>query len=158
SGSAWIGNNGKGRWGGELRFDYQKGDLRLDQGSTQATFAANSYAVRYDVLWHFSDTEARIRPFVAAGPGVKVFRGTGTEAIYQPLSNFALLTRDQDLTPLVSVGAGIKVALTSHAQLRMEVHDYLTPFPNKVIAPAQGAKVDGWLQDIVPMVGLAFTF
>jgi len=38
------------------------------------------------------------------------------------------------------------------------VRDYITPFPNKVIAPAPGAKVGGWLQDFVPMFGVSWTF
>jgi hypothetical protein len=158
SGSAWVGNNGQGRWGGELRADYQKGDLLLNQGGTQASFGANTYALHYDALYHFAGTEARIRPFIGGGAGIKVYRGTGAEQAYQPLSNFALLTKSQDLTPMVSIAAGIKFAVSSHLQFRVEVHDYLTPFPKKVITPAQGASVGGWLQDIVPAVALAYTF
>jgi hypothetical protein len=57
---------------------------------------------------------------------------------------------------LAVAGAGLRVRLSDHLMLRLEVHDYLTPFPNKVIAPAAGAKVGGWLQDFVPSVGLSF--
>jgi hypothetical protein len=158
AGSAWIGNTGRGHLGGELRFDYQLGDLQLSQGSTQTTFGASSYAIHYDVLWHFADSEARVRPFVSAGGGVKAYRGTGTEAAFQPLSSYALLTKEQDLTGLVSIGGGVKVALSPHMQLRLEVHDYLTPFPKKVITPAANSSISGWMQDFVPMVGLAYTF
>ena len=158
AGSVWLGQNGRGHLGGEVRYDYQAGDLELKQGSTQPTFGANTHALHYDFLLHFSDPDAAVRPFVAVGGGIKIYRGTGTEVAFQPLSNFALLTKDQDLTGLVSVGAGLKVKLAPHLQLRLDVHDYLTPFPNKVIAPAAGAKVGGWLQDIVPMGGIAFVF
>ena len=158
SGSAWLGNNRPGRWGGEMRFDYQLGDFQLSQGSQQATFGANSYALHYDFLWHFTDSEARVRPFVAFGGGIKVYRGTGAEQVYQPLSNYALLTKDQDLTGLLSLGVGVKMALSSHAQIRAEIRDYLTPFPKQVITPAANAKVSGWVNDFVPMVGLAYTF
>ena len=158
AGSAWLGNIGRGRWGGELRYDYQMGDLKLSQGSTDAVFAARSHAMHYDVVYHFTDSEAAVRPFISAGGGVKIYQGIGTEQVYQPLSNFALLTKDQDLTGLLSVGAGFKVAIAPRVQLRLDVHDYLTPFPNKVIAPSANAKVGGWIQDIVPMAGLAFLF
>ena len=158
AGSAWLGNIGRGRWGGELRYDYQRGDLQLSQGSTQAVFSAQTHAMHYDVVYHFTESEAAVRPFVSAGGGVKIYRGTGAEQVFQPLSNFALLTKDQDLTGLLSIGAGVKVSIAPRVQLRMDVHDYLTPFPNKVIAPAANAKVGGWIQDIVPMVGLAFLF
>jgi hypothetical protein len=158
AGSVWVGNSGSGHWGGEIRFDYQGGDLALNQGSTSATFGAHSYAAHYDFLYHFAPSEARVRPFVSAGAGIKVYQGTGSEVAYQPLSNYALLTKVQDLTPLVSVGGGIKFAVSSHLQFRVEIHDYLTTFPKKVIVPAQGAGVSGWLQDFVPMAGLAYTF
>jgi hypothetical protein len=158
SGSAWLDNNGQGRWGGELRYDYQAGDLQLSQGGTQASFAAYSQAFHYDFLYHFSDVESTIRPFVAVGAGVKIYKGTGTQVVFQPLNNFALLSQDQDLTALISAGGGIKVKLAPHLVLRLEVHDFLTPFPNKVITPAANAKVGGWLQDVVPMAGPGFTF
>ena len=158
AGSAWVANNGSGHWGGELRYDYQNGALELTQGSTKASFSGVSHAVHYDFLYHFTDGESRIRPFVSAGGGIKIYRGTGTEAVYQPLSNFALLSKDQDLTGLLSVGAGIKMTLAPHLQLRLDVHDYFTPFPKQIIAPAANAKVSGWMQDIVPMIGLAYTY
>ncbi|MGH9559104.1 MAG: outer membrane beta-barrel protein [Bryobacteraceae bacterium] len=155
--SAWLANNSSGRVGGELRIDYQMGDLQLNSGGTSATFGARSYAVHYDVVWHATSSGSKIRPFLAAGAGVKVYQGTGTEVVFQPLSNIALLTQAQDLTPLASAGAGVKIQISPRVQLRAELHDYLTPFPNKVITPADGSKVGGWLQDFVPMVGISFT-
>ncbi len=156
--SAWLTNNGRGHWGGEVRYDYQLGDLSLSSGSTNASFAAQSYAMHYDVLWYATPNGSKVRPFVAAGGGIKVYRGTGNEVVYQPLSGLALLTKGQDLTPLVSVGAGIKAQVSSHIQFRVEVHDYLTTFPKNIITPNQGAKVGGWMQDFVPMVGISYLF
>jgi opacity protein-like surface antigen len=157
AGSVWLGNNRAGHWGGDFRYDYQRGDLQLSSAGTQALFAAQTHALHYDILWQATSGESKVRPFVAFGGGVKIYEGTGTEAVYQPLSNFALLTKDQDLTGLVSVGAGIKFQIAPHVQLRVDVHDYLTPFPKKVITPNVNSKVGGWLQDFVPMVGLSFT-
>lgn len=157
SASAWLGNNGPNHWGGELRADYQIGDLALNGTGTSASFAAQSYAFHYDVLWHFTPRGSKIRPYVALGAGIKVYQGTGSPVAYQPLSNFALLTKDQDLTPLISGGAGVKVQLAPRVQLRFEVHDYATTFPKQVIAPNTGAKVGGWIMDFVPMVGLSYT-
>jgi hypothetical protein len=87
---------------------------------------------------------------------VKIYSGTGTEQAFQPLSNIALLTKTKEVKPMVSVGAGVKVSLAKSVNLRLEVHDYLTPFPQNVIAPAQGSKVSGWLSDLVFMAGLSF--
>jgi hypothetical protein len=153
----WLGNNRADSWGGELRADFQLGSLDVNQDGTKATFAARSYAFHYDVLWHAKPYGSKIRPFLAVGAGVKIYQGTGAQVLYQPLSNFALLTQAQDLTPLVSVGGGVKFQLSPHMQLRAELHDYMTTFPKQVIAPAQGARIGGWLQDFVPTIGVSYT-
>jgi len=156
--SAWLGNNLRGRWGGELRYDYESASLKLSSGSTHASFGANTQAIHYDFLFHFASQEATVRPFVSAGGGVKFFHGTGTETVTQPLMGIGLLTKTTDTTPLLSIGGGIKFNINRRMQLRVEVHDYMTPFPAKVIAPAQGSKTGGWLMDFVPMGALALTF
>lgn len=156
-GSVWVGNNSSAKWGGELRYDYQMGDLQLSQGSTQVSFPAHSQAIHYDFLWHFLGGESPVQPFVAFGAGIKIYEGTGTQVVYQPLSNVALLTQAQDLVPMASVGAGLKFKVATHFQLRVDVHDYLTPFPKQVITPVTN-KTQGWLQDFVPAAGFAFVF
>jgi hypothetical protein len=157
--SAWLGNDSGRLLGGELRYDFEDSSLKLSSGGTTATFAGQTDAVHYDFLLHFTPRGSRIRPFVAAGAGIKLYRGTGAQSAYQsPLQDVAVFTQTKDLTPLVSAGAGVKIAITNNIQLRVEVHDYLTPFPTKVITPASGAHVSGWLQDFVPMFGLSFTF
>ena len=99
-----------------------------------------------------------VRPFVAAGGGVKWYSGTGTEQVYQPLSNIAVFSDVRDMRPLVSVGAGVKFNIAKSALLRLEIHDYLTPFPSTLIAPVSGSTVGGWLQDFVASVGISFGF
>ncbi len=99
--------------------------------------------------------ETAIQPFVAFGGGIKIYQGTGTQVVYQPLSNVALLTQAQDLTPMGSAGVGVKIKIAPHVNLRLDVHDYLTPFPKQVITPLSG-KTPGWLQEFVPAAGLSF--
>jgi len=157
-GSVWLGSySTHNKWGGELRYDYEMGDLALSLGSTQPTFAARTQDLHYDLLWHFTSGESRIQPFVAFGAGIKIYQGTGTQVAYQPLSNIALLTQAQDLVPMASAGAGLKFKLATHLMLRLDVHDYITPFPKQVIAPVTN-KTPGWLQDFAPMAGFAFVF
>jgi len=157
TGGVWLGNNIQGHWSGELRYEYGMGDLALSSGGTTATFGAHTQQFHYDFMWHATSSESRIRPYIAAGAGIKLYQGTGAQVAYQPLSNIALLTQQQDLTPLVSVGGGVKFQLSPHMQIRLDVHDYLTTFPKNVITPNIGGKVGGWLQDIVPMVGISYT-
>ena len=62
--SAWVGNHSGNHWGGEFRYNYQRGDLGLSQGSTQTAFAAEAHSLSYDFVYHFKDGEYRVRPFV----------------------------------------------------------------------------------------------
>lgn len=157
--SAWLDNNiGSGLFGGELRYDHENGDLKLSSGGTNVKFGSQSNAVHYDFLYNFTSSESAVRPFLAAGGGVKWYSGTGTEQVYQPLSNIAVLSDVRDMRPLVSVGAGVKFNIAKSILLRLEVHDYLTTFPSTLIAPVSGSNVGGWLQDFVVSAGLSFGF
>jgi hypothetical protein len=96
--------------------------------------------------------------FAAIGGGLKVFRGTGKEAAYQPLSQFGYFTKTQALKPMASIGGGVKFYITRNVSLRTEFRDYITAFPKELIAPAPGAKFGSILHDFVPMAGLSYEF
>lgn len=155
---AWLGYNNTGRWGGEVRYNFQAGDFMLNSGSSQATFGAATHTMNYDFHYHFRSSEDSIRPYMAFGAGVKLYQGTGTEVAAQPLSKIALLTKTNDMRPVASFGFGVKARLGSNWLLRAEIHDYLSPFPTKVFTPNAGSKVGGWFNDIVPMIGLSYIF
>jgi hypothetical protein len=155
--SAWVDNTiGSGLFGGELRYDYEMGDLKLSSGGTSTTFASRSNAVHYDFLYNFTSSESAVRPYIEAGGGVKWYSGTGTEQVYQPLSNIAVFSDVRDMRPLISVGAGVKFNIAKSAVLRLEVHDYLTTFPSTLIAPVPPSTVGGWLNDFVISAGIGF--
>ena len=156
--SAWLGNNPGRLLGGELRYDYENSGLKLSSSGGDAKFSGHTNAFHYDFVLNMANGEARVRPFLSAGGGVKLFTGTGRESSVQPLSNIGFLTRTTETVGLISLGGGMKFNLTRAAQLRLEVHDNLTPFPESVIAPAAGTKVSGWLQDFVVMAGISFVF
>jgi Outer membrane protein beta-barrel domain len=144
--------------GGEFHYSYLQNDLELSSGGTKATFGAQAHMLHYDFLFYTTSRESRVRPFFAAGAGLKIYRGTGQEVAAQPLSNVALLTRTRNAEALVSLGAGIKCELAPHINLRAEFRDFLTPFPAGVIAPANNARVSGWIHDFTPMAGITFSF
>ena len=152
----WIAHGMYSRISGEVRYSYMRQDLQLSGGS--AKFQGEAHAMHYDVLFHAAKSRAKVQPFVAVGGGFKLYRGTGTEAAYQPLSNFGYLTKTMEWKPMISAGGGVRVALTGHVFLRMEFRDYITPFPSKVITPAPGVKASGWLHDIVPLAGIGVGF
>ncbi len=156
--SAWVGNNNGTMFGGEFRYDYQRGDAQLSSGGSKAAFAAQSHAMHYDFHLHFGKAESPIMPFLAAGGGIKIYQGVGSEVAYQPLSNIGLLTKTSEMKPMVSLGGGIKFRISHSLGFRAEVHDYITPFPKNVITPSANAKVGGFLQDIVATVGISLLF
>ena len=155
---AVAGNDLYERLSGEMHYLYRVSNLKVTGGGQEAGFNGETHTVHYDLLFHTAGRDARVRPFLAGGGGIKVYRGTGTERAYQPASKFALLSKTRELKPLVSAGGGVKVTLTGSLLLRLEFRDYMTPFPTEVVAPAPGASIKGWLHDFVPTVGISIKF
>ena len=155
---AVFGNQMNRLVGGEARFTYQLDDLRVSSGSTKATATANAYALHYDVLVHATSKESAVRPFLAAGAGVKFYRGTGAEPPFQPLSNLVVLTHTHEAQPLISIGGGVKFSVSRRALLRLDFRDYATPLPTSLLAAPGGCKVSGWMHDFVFLVGISTVF
>jgi Outer membrane protein beta-barrel domain len=153
-----FGQNNYKFFGGELRYSFIHNEMELSGSGGKATFSGQAHAIHYDFLVHAAPVGATIRPFVAGGAGVKLYRGTGTEVVSQPLSSYALLTKTSEVKPMVSFGAGVKIRMSDRVQLRVELRDYVTPFPKNVIAPNNGAKVSGWIHDFMPMFGISYLF
>lgn len=144
------------RWlDGEVRYTYHSDDLRVSSGSAKAEASAQSHAMHYDFLLGGKAEDVGARPFLAAGGGVKYYRGTGAEPIYQPLSNLAILTHTNEVQPMVSVGAGIKFRVSRNAILRLDFRDYVTPVPSSLLAVPPGARLSGWVHDFVLLVGVS---
>ena len=143
---------------GELHYNYLQSNQKLSAGGTEVTFAGQSHVVHYDLVLHTNMRRSKLQAFVAAGGGLRVFRGNGKEAAYQPLNQYAILSRTQVLKPMASVGGGLKFSVTRNVYLRTEFRDYITAFPKELIAPSPGAKISGLLHEFVPMVGLSITF
>lgn len=161
SGPAWgvvAGHNMHRYLGGEFRYLYRFSDLKLSSGGQEATFSGLTHVVHYDALLHTKERGSPVRPYVAVGGGLKVFRGTGQERAFQTLNSFALLSRTQEIKPLLSVGGGVKYNIRGWLTVRGEVRDYISPVPDQVIAPVPGNQLSGWMHDIVPLVGLTVTF
>ncbi len=144
--------------GGDIRYTFQRSDAQLSGAGATVNFGAQSHALHYDFLLHFAPPGQKTRPFISFGAGVKHFQGTGTEGTAQPLSNYAILTKTSDTTPLASVGFGVKFRVSPKANLRLEIKDYITPAPSKIIAPNRGANLSGWIHNFVPLVGISYVF
>jgi len=141
---------------GEFRYVYLESDLHISSGGVNPVFSGDSHLLNYDLLYHTNREGSRVQVFVAAGGGLRIFRGTGTEEAYQPNYQFGYLTKTQQLKPMADIGGGLRFQLSRNVYLRAELRDYITPFPNQIIAPAPGAKFGSILNTIVPMVSLSY--
>lgn len=143
---------------GEARYLYRFDDLRLASGGTTVNFGGHTHLLTGDFLFHFRPRRSRVRPFVLAGGGLSVVVGTGQESAGQPLGRLAGLTATHQVLPTADFGAGFKFNLQRHLRLRLEVDDYVSARPGKVIAVAPGATASGWLNNIVAFGGISLTF
>ncbi|MFN0106680.1 MAG: hypothetical protein ACKV2U_31870 [Bryobacteraceae bacterium] len=156
--SMWLGHHMYPKISGEIRYDFLRNDMTLEGSGAKASFGGESHAIHYDLHFHLTEIGSRVRPFILAGGGVKMFRGTGQERSFQPLSQIAVLTRTTELTGLATFGIGVKMQLTDRVLLRLEFRNNLTRFPKKVIAPNRGSGADGWLNNFAPTAGLSVLF
>jgi hypothetical protein len=140
--------------GGEASYLYRLGDIKANSGGQEVSFGAQTHFVDFRFLVHFATTEASVRPFVAIGGGVAVYSGTGAESADQPFGNVVALTHTRDTKPMLSAAAGIKFRISRHFGARVEFRDFVTPFPDKVIAPYPGANAGGTLHNMVPLAGI----
>jgi hypothetical protein len=145
-------------WGGEIRYLFEQRNLRISSGNVSSSFSGQAHVVHYDLVYYPGSRESAVRPYLAAGGGMKLFYGAGTETSYRPLMEYAYLTRTHELKPLATIGGGVRIALSRRMWLRIDVRDQMTPFPTRVIAPAPGMSISGWLHDFVPTVGMSWRF
>lgn len=155
---ATVGNDLYRFLGGEVRYTYLAGDLKVASGNVSAQASGHAQAIHYDLLVHGGSKESLIRPFLAAGAGVKIFSGTGREAAYQPLADLLVLTHATQTEPLISFGGGIKITLSRRVLLRFDVRDYLTPVPDRLLAAPPNVRVSGWIHDLVFLAGVSRVF
>jgi hypothetical protein len=151
----YVAHNSSKNFSGEIHYNYMPTKLKLSANGSDVNFNGNSHAIHYDLVWHTNKRGSAAQFFVAAGGGVKIFRGTGQEHAAQGLSNFGYLTRTQEFKPMGTVAAGVKVKIAPRVYLRTEIRDYITAFPKEVIAPPAGVKYGTLLNDLVPMVGIS---
>jgi len=145
-------------WSGEIRYLFEQREFHLASGGATASFSGQAHALHYDLVYQRRTRNNRVRPYLAAGGGVKIFRGTGQETAYRPLMEDAYLTRTQQIKPMLTAGGGVKIQVGNRLMLRVDIRDQITRFPEKIVASAPGRKIEGWLHDFVPTVGLGWRF
>jgi hypothetical protein len=152
----FVGENLYPHWSGEFQYLYLQNDLHINSSGTNATFTGNAQVMHYDILYHTNRKGSKMQAYVAVGGGVKIYRGTGTPEAYQANYQFGYMTNTQELKPMGDVGVGLRFELRPRVFMRTEIRDYITPFPEQIIAPAPGAKFGSILHDVVPTVSISY--
>jgi len=143
---------------GEIHYEFFQSDQKLTAGGSSATFSGIAHAIHYDLVFHTSNEKRPVQFFASVGGGVKIYQGTGAQASDLGLLQYGAFGPTRVVKPMGVAGGGISVKLAPRFFLRAEVMDFVGPFPTNLIAPSPGAKFGSVLQDIVPMVGLIYTF
>jgi len=143
---------------GEATYLYRSGDLKLEGNGQSVSFGAHTHLLTGDFLAHFVPRGARVRPYISFGGGIEVMEGTGRESFNQPLGNLAALTATREVLPVGEGGAGVKVRVSKHVLVRVQVRDYISQPPHQVIVPLPGATLKGLRQDVIATAALALTW
>ena len=142
----------------EGRYTFQDGDVALRSQGLEANLDGDAQSAMAELVFSPQPQSSRFRFFGAVGLGVKVYQATQLSNGPQPLTDFATLHQANQAEPLITYGAGVKYAISEHWLVRVEFREYTTPFPTRVITPAPGARLHGWMDDIVPTLGISRTF
>jgi hypothetical protein len=140
----------------EGRYTFQDGDLEIVSHGAQANLDGDASAFLAELAYSPRPRHARLRPFLAAGGGLKLLRGTDPVPATEPLTDLALLHRATQAVGLCTFGGGLKLHVASHWWLRLDLRDYLTPFPNQVISADPGVRLPARLHDFVPTLGISW--
>ena len=143
---------------GEIRYLYHDGHAFLSAGGVKTDVQGQSHTFTYDLLFHVKDREHRLRPFFAAGGGMKGYVVAGPAPSPQPLPNIASLVTVDEWKPVISLGGGVKFRLYKNIILRGDFRDYLTTFPRRQIMPAANGTARGIFQQFTPLFGVSYTF
>ena len=155
---ALFGENMYEHVGGELRYLFLWGAPELQFQNTRASMRGFTNLVVYDVLVHMKSRDSKVRPYLAGGAGIKVFTGTSTQFLAQPLAEFAVLRPLQQVEPTISAGGGLKYRVARHALLRADFRAYMSPLPNRLFRPTGLSEIRGWVYNFVPQLGIGYTF
>jgi hypothetical protein len=155
-GTAYFGQIGD-RVGGEVRYDWFSNEMELSGAGKSFTRSGYTQSIHYDALFYFSRKNAKVRPYVLGGGGMKQYVGTGQDVAVQPLMNIAVLTRTSEWKPLIVAGGGVRFAVGKKAQMRAEVLAFMTPTPNKVVTPVNGS-LSGWTFNFAPLFSLSYVW
>ena len=155
---AVFGQNMYEHMGGELRWLYQFGGPRLKSQGIETSATGYSNLITYDVLFHMRHREAKVRPYVSGGAGIKVYTNSQHRFVGQPFFDSALLVPRSQVVAAISAGGGLKYQVSRDILLRLDFRTYFTPAPDQILRPIRASYIHGWMYNLVPLGGISFVF
>lgn len=143
---------------GELRYLYQDGDPFLSVGGVKSNVNGQSHSVDYSILFQFGNREQRLRPYLAAGIGVKGYVVSGPAPFPQAFPQIASLNSTDQWMTLFTPGAGLEYRMGKYVMLRVDFRDYITRFPRAIIVPAAHGTDRGIFNQFTPLIGISYVF
>lgn len=154
--SAYFGQIGN-RLGGEMRYDFHMNQMELSGLGRSVKMDGRTQSFHYDVLVYFNKMGSRVRPYVLGGVGMRLYQGTSSAGVVQPLMSVAVLTNASQWKPLVVGGGGVRFEASKHVHVRAEFRVNMTQTPTEVITPVTG-KLDGWFFNFAPIFGISYVW
>lgn len=153
---AYFGQIGN-RLGGEIRYDYNMNEMELNGLGKSVKMNGRSQSFHYDVHVYFNKARNKVRPYLLGGAGLRLYEGTSSAGVVQPLMNIAVLTDTTQWKPLVVAGGGVRIEASKHVHVRAEFRVNMTESPNEIITPT-GGKIDGWLFQFAPVFSISYVW
>jgi hypothetical protein len=152
--------------GGEVRWMYIWGQPRIRANGLEVTRPGFSNVIHYDFLIHTAPQEAKLRPFFAAGAGVRIYsirdRSDFDQILLpgpnQNLGPFLFQKSRNETEALISAGGGLKYVVTHGLQVRLDFRAYMTPTPSDLFRPRGQFATHGWIYSFVPSLGVSYLF
>lgn len=143
------------RYGGEVRYSFLMNDMQLKSNAGSVTMAGRTHTFEYDFHYYTRNSEASVRPYIIGGGGIRLYSGAGQDIPIQPTMATAVLTRTNHIVPVLTAGAGVRIAMTNRVFLRTELRAAFSPGPSDVITPTSGGSL-GWFVNFMPVVGISY--
>jgi hypothetical protein len=153
---AYFGQIGN-RLGGEMRYDFHMNEMELSGLGKSVKMDGRTQGFHYDVLVYFTKAGSKVRPYLLGGGGLRLYEGTSSAGVVQPLMSVAVLTNTTQWKPLVVAGGGVRIEASKHVHIRAEFRVNMTESPTEIITPVTG-KIDGWFFNYAPMVGISYVW
>jgi hypothetical protein len=144
--------------GGEVRWLYQFGGPELKSQGIETNPTGYSNLLTYDLLVHIAHREAKLRPYVAGGAGIKIYTGSQHRFINQPFLPSAVVLPETQVVAAISAGGGLKYQVSRDILLRLDFRTYFTPCPDRILRPLGASYIHGWMYNFVPLGGVSFVF